>query len=142
MRTLILLLLTALPASAWQATLGPVCTLEHETETAQIRLTYDPAQPLYTIAITRKGAAWPTAPAFEMEFLGPAPLRIGTDRQALSDGGRTLTVSDRGFGNVLNGLQFNAQARAISGGVTETIPLAGAAAPVQAFRDCPPFTGA
>lgn len=142
MRAFLILLLTALPATAWEATLGPVCTLEHETETARILLTHDPAQPLFSIAITRKAGPWPDAPAFEMAFLGASPLRIGTDRQVLSEDGRTLTVTDRGFGNVLNGLQFNLEARALSGALTEIIPLTGAAEPVQAFRDCPPFAGA
>ena len=138
----LILLLTALPARAWEATLGPVCTLTHETDSASVLLTYDPSQPLYSIAITRKSAPWPSGPTFQMQFDGPAPLVIGTDRHVLSDEGRTLTVSDRGFGNVLNGLQFNGIARAASGGLTESFPLTGAAEPVQAFRDCPPFTGA
>ena len=142
MRALIPFLLSTLPATAWEATLGPICTLTHETQTAQIALTYDPSQPLYTISIKRKGAPWPEGVPFEMEFLGPAPLRIGTDRQVLSDGGQTLTVTDRGFGNVLNGLQFNGQARAMAGAASEAMSLSGASEPVQAFRDCPPFTGA
>lgn len=142
MRAFLLFLLTALPAHAWEATLGPVCTLTHETESAYVLLTYDPSEPRYSIAITRKGGPWPNGSAFQMLFDGPAPLAIGTDRHILSDGGRTLTVTDRGFGNVLNGLQFNGMARATTGGLTESFSLTGAAGPVQAFRDCPPFTGA
>jgi hypothetical protein len=38
---------------------------------------------------------------------GPRGNMISTSRHALSDDGRTLSVSDRGFGNVLNGLEFN-----------------------------------
>lgn len=139
-RALILALLP-LPAAAWQATLGAVCVLTHETDSAALRLTYDPARPLYTIAITRKTAPWPDAPLFEMRFEGTAGLTIGTARHSLSPDGRTLTVTDRGFGNVLDGLQFNSFAHALSGGVTVSVPLAGAAAPVQAFRACPPYAG-
>lgn len=137
-----LALMLPLPASAWEATLGPVCTLEHETDSARILLTYDPAQPLYSIAITRKSGHWSQTGVFQMQFLGPAPLSIGTDRHVISNAGRTLTVTDRGFGNVLNGLQFNTTARAGTGRETEPFGLAGAAEPVQAFRECPPFTGA
>lgn len=140
--TTALFLCTALPAMAWEATLGAICTLEHETPTAKIRLTHDPAAPLYTISITRKTGPWPEAATFSMAFTGAAALRIGTDRHVLSQDRRTLTVTDRGFGNVLNGLQFNAIARANAGTATEDIPLDGAAPAVQAFRDCPPFTGA
>jgi hypothetical protein len=142
MRCALALLLLASPAAAWQATLGPVCTLEHETPSAHILLTHDPAQPLYTLTITRKSAPWPSAPTFGMTFEGTSPLSIGTDRHSLSPDGHALTVTDRGFGNVLNGLQFNRTARATSGGASEALPLTDAAPAVQAFRDCPPFTGA
>lgn len=137
-----LLLLLPLPAKAWEAKLGPVCVLSHETDSASIRLTYDPAEPLYTISITRKSGLWSNTGTFQMQFLGPSQLSIGTNRHVLSDAGRTLTVTDRGFGNVLNGLQFNTAARATTGRETERFALNGAAGPVQAFRDCPPFTGA
>jgi hypothetical protein len=48
------LLVFPAPTSAWEMTLGPVCTLH--TETAQVELTYDPAAPLYSITVTRKDA--------------------------------------------------------------------------------------
>jgi hypothetical protein len=145
MRILILpLLLAASPAFAWEATIGPICTLTHNTPTASVELTYDPAAPLYTITITltRKDAAWPDARVFEMTFDGPNPLSITTNRHALSDNNKALTVSDQGFGNVLDGLQFNDTATALSGGAQVSLPLDGTAPAVQAFRDCPPSVGA
>lgn len=142
MRTLILpLLLAASPAFAWEATIGPICTLTHQTDTASIELTYDPAAPLYTITVTRKGTPWPDAPIFEMTFNGPVPQTITTNRHTLSDNGKALTVSDQGFGNVLDGLQFNDTATAYSGSADVTVSLDGAAPAVQAFRDCPPSVG-
>ena len=55
------------------------------------------------------------------------------------DAAARLTVTDRGFGNVLDGLQFNEAATAFSGDTAVTVPLAGASEPVQAFRDCAPM---
>lgn len=134
--------LASAPALAWDVTLGPVCVLISETEAATIELTYDPAQPLYTLSITLAAGQWPAAPAFQMGFEGPYPLTIGTDRHVLSDDGQTLSVADQGFGNVLNGLQFNLIARAVSGSASLDFSLENAPPAVQAFRECPPFTGA
>jgi hypothetical protein len=61
---------------------------------------------------------------------------ITTDRHVLSDGGTSLTVTDRGFGNVLDGLQFNNVATALLGNTAVVIPLANAAEPVARFRAC------
>ena len=143
MRILILplLLLAASPTFAWEATIGPICTLTHNTPTASVELTYDPAAPLYTITITRKDAPWPDAPIFEMIFDGPNALSITTDRHVLSDNNKALTVEDQGFGNVLDGLHFNETATASSGRAQIEVPLDGAAPAVQAFRDCPPSVG-
>ncbi|MEL7215115.1 MAG: excinuclease ABC subunit B [Pseudomonadota bacterium] len=126
-----------LPAQAWEATLGPICVLTHRTADAAIELTYDPARPLYTLSITLSDTPWPDAAVFAMEFGPQRPNRISTTRHALSDDGFTLNVADAGFGNVLNGLQFNSAAVAVSGDRRVGLPLAGAANPVAAFRDCP-----
>jgi hypothetical protein len=102
-----------------------------------VAVTFDPrlAQP-YAIRITREDAPWPDAPAFAMRFEGARGMVIGTDRQVLSDGGRTLTVTDTGFGNVLDGLEFNRLATALAGEAAVPFPLDGAAPEVRAFRDC------
>ena len=71
-----------------------------------------------------------------MRFDGPRGLTITTNRQTLTENGRTLTVTDRGFGNVLNGLEFNTTATALSDDVEVPFPLDGAASAVQAFRAC------
>jgi hypothetical protein len=126
----------ALPAQAWVAGAeGAVCTLEHTADAGDVRLTYDPSRPLYTISI-RRAAPWPEAPVFAMRFVGPRANLITTTRHVLSDGGHILTVTDRGFGNVLDGLQFNAAALAVAGETTVAIDLDGAAPEVAAFRAC------
>ena len=45
-------------------------------------------------------------------------------------------MTDRGFGNVLNGLEFNDTAIAIAGETRVPFSLAGAAPEIQAFRAC------
>jgi hypothetical protein len=133
--TIAALAMTA-PAGAWEFTPQPVCTLSHETDRARVVVTHDPSlsEP-YAIAVT--GAApWPDVPVFSMRFDGPRGLTISTDRQNLSDGGRTLSVTDTGFGNVLNGLEFNDTATALAGDIAVPFPLAGAAPEVRAFRAC------
>jgi hypothetical protein len=100
-----------------------------------VRLTYDPSLPEYTIAI-RLAEPWPEAAVFAMRFEGPRGNMISTSRHALSEDGRTLSVSDRGFGNVLNGLEFNVVALAAAGEMVVSIDLDGAAPEVAAFRAC------
>ena len=130
------LLLIAGPAQAWQAGLEDgLCTLDHTGAEAEVRLTYDPSLPEYTIAI-RLAEPWPEAGIFAMRFEGPSANTISTTRHVLSPDGRTLSVSDRGFGNVLDGLEFNAVALAATGERAVPIDLDGAAPEVAAFRAC------
>ena len=136
MRHLALLLLLPTSLHAWEFTPGLPCRLSHATAEATIELTYDPTQPLYTVTVTRS-APWPQSDAFQMQFDGPRALRIGTDRHQLSEDGRALTVADVGFGNVLDGLQFNTTTTAIAGETSITFPLNGIAQPLAAFRACP-----
>ena len=135
MRTLLALFILATPTQAWEFTPGLPCRLSHETNDARIELTYDPTQPLYSITVTRP-APWPDAPGFAMRFDGPKPIAIGTDRHVLSEDGTALSVTDSGFGNVLNGLQYNHNATALAGDVEVNFPLDRAAEPVAAFRAC------
>jgi hypothetical protein len=129
-------MLFASPAAAWEFTPVPVCTLSHETEDAGLTVTYDPRQPEpYAIRIART-APWPDAPVFAIDYAGPRALAISTTRHRLSDGGATVTVTDEGFGNVLDGLEFNTTATALLGDVRVPFPLDGAAGPVRAFRAC------
>ncbi|MGR3713480.1 MAG: hypothetical protein ACU0A6_10220 [Shimia sp.] len=137
MRALTLIpFLLATPATAWQATVADICTLTHETDTAHVHLTFAPTKPLYTLAITRKGAPWPDDPWFAIRFVGPNEITISTDKHALSDNGQTLNVADSGFSNVLDGLQFNAKALAGTATQGEAIDLTGAAPEVAKFRAC------
>lgn len=130
------LFFAAVPAAAWEFVPSPVCTLSHEANEAQVTVTYDPrqAQP-WTIALTVTGG-WPGATSFGIAFDGPRALSIGTDRQVLGDGGRTLSVSDTAFGNVLDGLQFNSTATAVSGERVVVLPLDGVAPEVEKLRAC------
>jgi hypothetical protein len=123
-------------AHAWEAGVeGRLCTLDHTGADAIVRLTYDPSLPEYTIAI-RLAEPWPESSLFAIRFDGPQGNMISTGRHVLSEDGRTLSVSDRGFGNVLNGLEFNVVALAGTGDRVVTIDLDGAAPEVAAFRAC------
>ena len=135
MRSLLVLLFLFSPALAWDFTPGTPCLLTHDTPQAHVELTYDPTGPLYSITVTLP-EPWPEAPSFGMRFDGPQGRVIGTDQHQLSNDGRSLTVTDRGFGNVLDGLQFNHTATAQSGDISVTFPLDGASEPVAAFRAC------
>ena len=126
----------ATPAAAWQAgTDGALCTLTHAEAGLDIRLTHDPGPPLWTITLTAP-APWPEAGIFSIAFLGGAEITISTDRQTLSPDGLSLTVTDRGFGNVLAGLSGNTTALFRLGDTEYSASLAGAAPEVAAFEAC------
>ncbi len=115
---------------------GQICTLVHDTDTARIFLTYDPGRPLYTLTITRLDGGWAEAPWFAMRFDGSRTIDIATARHTLSPDASTLTVTDTGFGNVLDGLEYNETAYAFTQDQVTQFPLGGAAPEVQIFRDC------
>lgn len=71
-----------------------------------------------------------------MRFDGARPNTIATNRHQLGQNGAALTVIDRGFGNVLDGLEFNDTATAFTETQSVAIPLAGAAPEVRKFRTC------
>lgn len=124
------------PALAWEAGLdGPLCTLEHGQDGAQMRLTYNPAGPLYTITVTSP-QAWMDSPYFGIQFQGPSPNIITTDRHTLSDNRDALSVSDRGFGNILSGLSDNESAVAFTPSASIAFDLEGAAPAVATFEAC------
>ena len=128
-----------LPAAAWEARIGLVCELTHREGPASVRITYDAQSSDYAITVRTGGAPWPGGPIFVMRFDGPRPLTIQTDRHILTEGGAALTVTDRGFGNVLNGLQFNDTATAYLGDTALPFSLQGpapAAPAVEEFRRC------
>ena len=135
LRAIVFLLLSAAPAMAWETRPGQICELVYDGETASVKVTYDPAIPEYAIAIT-PALPWSDAPVFAMRFDGPRGNMITTDRHIISEGGSTLTVTDRGFGNVLNGLEFNHTATALLGDQAISVPLEGAGPAVRDFRAC------
>ncbi|MFK7746480.1 MAG: hypothetical protein AB8B47_15610 [Roseobacter sp.] len=140
MKPLVALALLASPAAAWEFTPGLPCLLTHTEAGAKIELTYDPTQPLYSVTVERT-APWPGAPIFAMQFEGPSGLTISTDRHTIRRDGRAVRAADTGFGNVLNGLQFNDTVTAILGDTAVSFSLEGAAEPVAAFRLCQPQAG-
>lgn len=129
-----LLLMTA-QAYAWETTASGICTLSHDEDDASVQITYDPLKGDYALAITI-AQPWPDGPIFAMRFDGPRRNTITTNRHALTNDGKTLTVTDKGFGNVLDGIEFNFIASALTGNQAIVLPLAGAAPAVQAFRVC------
>jgi hypothetical protein len=127
--------LAASPGWAWEFTPEPVCTLFRNSEASSVIVTYDPQAGEYAITL-RRAAPWPLEPIFAIRFDWPRGLTISTSRHRLSEGGTALTVTDRGFGNVLDGLQYNEAATALAGSASLSVSLDGAAPAVQAFRDC------
>lgn len=132
-----LLSMAAMPstAAAWEFTPGLPCLLTHGEQELDIELTHDPLAPLYTITL-RRAQPWPDGQVFSIAFEGG--VTISTNRQVISEGGRALTVSDRGFGNVIVGFATSARATARFGDVSETFSLNGAANPVRDFALCAP----
>lgn len=131
-------LIALLPATApaWDFSPTPVCTLRHAEGDATVTVTHDPSRTdPFAIALTLP-APWPDTPVFAIRFDGARPLEISTSRHGLSDDRRTLTVTDKGFGNVLNGLEFNVTATALAQDVAQVFSLAGAPPEVREFRAC------
>ena len=137
MRTTLAFLLFASPAAAWEFSASPICTLTDTSEAGEITVTYDPAITEYAIIVTLPEGRWINAPTFGMAFANDRPISIQTDQHSISPDGRSITVKDRGFGNVLNGLEFNSRAYAILGDTTVDIDLTGIGPAITAFRDCP-----
>lgn len=125
----------AWPALAWDFTPRPICTVTHETDSVAVRITFDSRTGLYAMDLTRSDA-WQPAPSFAIRFDGPMPRTIVTDRQTYSEDGRTLTVTDTGFGNVLSGIEFSQMAVVMLGPFLDTLPTIGAAPSIQKFRAC------
>lgn len=134
MRLFALLALLATPVSAWEHSFeNGICRLDHTEPGAEVLVSYTPAQGLYAITVTQP-AAWMPSLLFSIDFNGSRSLSISTDRQIYE--GSALTVTDRGFGNVLDGLEFNDTATVRLGDQILTVSLEGAAPEVRKFRDC------
>ncbi|MEM9785056.1 MAG: excinuclease ABC subunit B [Pseudomonadota bacterium] len=137
MRFALALIFVTPQAIAWEFSAAPICTLTESTPNGTMTVTYDASLPEYTITITLPDGRWPEAPGFAMAFAGDRPIGIQTDGHELSEDGRSLTVTDTGFGNVLNGLEFNMRAYATSGELTVEFGLAGIGPAMRDFRNCP-----
>lgn len=134
--SLLCCLVLATPAAAWDFSPLPICTMSRQSDGAETIVTYDPAIQEYAIHITLDGAIWPPSDVFAIRFEGGRGLTISTGRHVIDEGGARLTVRDRGFGNVLAGLEANAVAIAVLGDRAITVPLDGAAEAVADFRAC------
>lgn len=135
-----LVLLSLLPAtaSAWEVTFRDICRVEGSAGGVAVTVAYDPQDALYAIFLTRDGAPWPAAATFSIRFAGGAANTISTTRHVYGeDGGKTVAVIDTGFGNVLNGFEFNQTAHlGFDGAEAAAVPLDGAAPAIAEFRTC------
>jgi len=127
-------LLASAPAVAWEFRVTDVCEIRHSGPEGEVSVVYDPGTALYGITVTT-ASAWPDAPVFSVAF-GQTGLTISTNRHVLSEGGRALTVTDTGFGNVLLGLETGAIATASAGDAAARFDLTGAPDAVAEFRAC------
>ena len=98
-----------------------------------VTVTYDARTRDYAIRLTRPGG-WPDGPVFSIAFGGAAGFVITSDRHVVT--GDSLTVTDRGFGNVLRGIEDGTRATALIGDVSAAVSLDGADDPVARFRAC------
>lgn len=136
-RVLFFLIWLSGPANAWDFSPAPICTLFHQGAELSVSVTFDPRNAQYAIHLSRE-AGWPDADVFQIRFEGPRSQTITTRRHVINrQDPRTLTVTDRGFGNVLNGIKFNTRAIAVLGDVQVPLLLDGAAPAVDEFRTCP-----
>ncbi len=124
-------------AVAWEFAETDVCTVTHDSTDMGVVLVFDPAASLYTITLTQPQNTWATDDNFRLRFDGPRALIIGTDRHVYGDEGRSLSVSDSGFGNVLDGIALNESMTALVGDQSVSLSTADAGEAMQAFRACP-----
>lgn len=133
MRVFCALILCANPALAWEFSATPICTLDNLGTDPKVTVTHDGQ--IYAIQLDAP-QGWPDAPVFTIRFVPNGPV-ISTTRHRIT--GTVLEVTDSGFGNVLNGLQYNQTAEASLGDTTVAFDLSSAADPVAAFRACDPL---
>ncbi|UWQ16643.1 excinuclease ABC subunit B [Jannaschia sp. M317] len=132
LRYLIFLLLPA-QAFAWTFTATPICTLQHDDKGIVTTVTFEPASGVYALHLDR-AEGWPPAPFLAIRFDG-VDLTISTTRHRIT--GPRLTVTDRGFGNVLSGIEGGGRALVALGDLVVPIDLTDAAPEVALFRACP-----
>ncbi|MEM7243261.1 MAG: excinuclease ABC subunit B [Pseudomonadota bacterium] len=123
-------------ASAWTFSPDPICRVTEKQQLIEIDLTYDHATEIYAIAFTKTEAPWAQSQEFSIRFEGPRPKLIRTNRHQFSADGFTLTASDTGFGNVLDGLQYNTLAALQTGDERIFIQIHKSFPAIEAFRKC------
>ena len=134
-----LVLAPSLASASWRFDETTACVITGETPETVVVVIHDYQAGRYTIAVSQTGRTWVPGPDLSIAFQGGRELVIGTDQHFLSDEGDVLMVSDRGFGNVLDGMQFNQRMTIKTGDHSVEVNLNGAAPAVAEFRDCPSF---
>lgn len=142
MRIALILAILPFPATAWEFSPTPICTLSHQNADAEFTVTFDASLPEYALSIRLATGIWDTSPVFQLSFLGANSLQIGTIEHSFSADSTTLFVRDSGFGNVLDGLEFNDAAIASAAPKSVSFDLTNADPAIQAFRECPSNTPA
>jgi hypothetical protein len=127
----------ASPATAWEFIETTVCTVSHAGDDVEVAVVFDPSAALYTITLTLQQGTWPQSNAFRLRFDGPRALIIGTDRHSYSPDGRSLSVSDSGFDNVLDGIGLNQSMTALVADQSVSVATTDAKPAMDAFRACP-----
>ena len=136
MRALFIFLMSTSAAFAWNFTPDPICRVTEKQDLLEINLTYDHATEIYAIAFTKSEAPWEQGAQFSIRFEGPRPKLIRTNRHEFSADGYTLTASDTGFGNVLDGIQYNTLAAIQTGDERIFIQIHKSFPAMEAFRKC------
>lgn len=126
-----------LPAAAWEFSPDPICTLSHQTDDVAFVITHDVANRTYTLEMTLLNSMWDPSPTFGITYSGSLPINIGTTQHRITNDSKTLSVSDSGFGNVLDGLEFNHTATATTQTQSLSLRTRGIEKPLKAFRACP-----
>lgn len=137
--SLTFLTLLPLPALAWEHVEGETCNIEASFETADVTVTYFPRDRAYAIFLRNKIGPYPDdRSVLSIAFIGARPNTIRTRDFFFPDGDPSVvSVIDRGFGNVLDGLAYNDTAHLfLDDERILSIPLDGATEPVAAFRTC------
>lgn len=124
------------PAMSWEFQSSAICTLSHSAIDGDLEITFDGRlEEPYRLTLTRS-ERWIRGEIFVLQFGGARPGTLTTERHRIRDNGLSLSVTDKGFDNVLNGLEFNLAAFAFMGSHVFAISLNGAAPEVRKFREC------
>ena len=92
MRSLFILVILASPATAWEFSPAPICTLTDTSDAGTLTVTYDASLPEFTITITLPEGQWSDAPGFAMAFAGKSVRTVEGHAE-----GTTLSAVQQAF---------------------------------------------